>query len=89
MRVLSVVSTKGGVGKTTLTVHLAVAAQQSGERVLVLDLDPQASAVQWWKDRQRTLAERDIAPGALFDVRTAAAKDLATIVTPSRLAAVV
>lgn len=76
MRVLSIVSTKGGVGKTTLTVHLAVAAHTAGQRVLVLDLDQQGSAVQWWKDRQRTIAERQLPAGERFDVRRADARNL-------------
>ncbi len=76
MRVLSIVSTKGGVGKTTLAVHLAVAAQAAGEAVLVLDLDQQGSAAQWWKDRQRTLRERGEGEGARFNVRRAAADKL-------------
>jgi len=51
MRVLSILSRKGGAGKTTLTLHLAVAAQQSGLRVLVMDSDPQASALSWYGKR--------------------------------------
>jgi chromosome partitioning protein len=42
--VLSVVSLKGGVGKTTVVLGLAGAAQQRGLDVLVVDLDPQANA---------------------------------------------
>jgi chromosome partitioning protein len=53
METLAIVATKGGVGKTTLAVHLAVAAQRDGKRVLVLDLDQQGSAAQWGKDRNR------------------------------------
>lgn len=41
---VAVVSLKGGVGKTTVTLGLAGAAQQQGLRVLVVDLDPQANA---------------------------------------------
>ncbi len=80
MRVLSIVSTKGGVGKTTLAVHLAVAAHSDGEATLLIDLDPQASAAQWWKDRQRTLKERGVKSGVKFDVRRATAQDLDQIV---------
>src|SRR5262245_10482558 len=76
VRVLSIVSTKGGVGKTTVSVHLAVAAWAAGEPTLVLDLDTQGSAAQWWKDRQRTFAERGLKKGALFDVRRASADNL-------------
>jgi chromosome partitioning protein len=47
MWTLALVSQKGGSGKTTLAVHLAVAAAQAGERVVLLDTDPQASARAW------------------------------------------
>lgn len=39
LKVLSVVSGKGGVGKTNISVNLAIALQQLGKRVLVLDAD--------------------------------------------------
>jgi cellulose biosynthesis protein BcsQ len=44
MIVASVVSLKGGVGKTSLVLGLAGAAQVTGRRALVIDLDPQANA---------------------------------------------
>jgi len=47
MYVLAIVSQKGGVGKSTLAVHLATEATVQGQRVLLLDLDPQGSAMEW------------------------------------------
>ncbi|MDH4353808.1 MAG: AAA family ATPase, partial [Actinomycetota bacterium] len=44
MRVVSVLSLKGGVGKTSVTLGLAGAAHARGLRTLVIDLDPQANA---------------------------------------------
>jgi chromosome partitioning protein len=51
MRVLSFVTQKGGSGKTTLAFCCAVAAQEQGSRVLMLDMDPQGTAAAWYKDR--------------------------------------
>ena len=46
MRTVAIVGMKGGPGKTTLTLHLAVAAAEFGH-VAVLDLDPQQSSAKW------------------------------------------
>jgi chromosome partitioning protein len=51
MRVLSFVTQKGGTGKSTLSVSLAVAAEGAGERVCVLDLDPQGTTSGWYETR--------------------------------------
>jgi chromosome partitioning protein len=45
--IVAVVSKKGGVGKTTTAVSLASALAGHGHRVLLVDLDPQASASLW------------------------------------------
>jgi chromosome partitioning protein len=47
MKIIALVSQKGGVGKTTITLHLATAFTQHDYGVVVLDLDPQASAAEW------------------------------------------
>ena len=51
MKVLAVLSQKGGVGKTTLATSLAVAAETAGKSVALIDLDPQATASFWHDTR--------------------------------------
>lgn len=55
MMTLALLSQKGGTGKTTLALHLAVAAEQAGHPSAVVDLDPQASA-KGWHDHRTELA---------------------------------
>lgn len=43
MKTISIFNNKGGVGKTTLTFHLAHALSEIGKRVLIVDLDPQCN----------------------------------------------
>ena len=86
MKVLSVVSQKGGVGKTTLATALAVQATAEGKNAVIFDLDPQASAT-FWKD---TRADDTIAitavPAARLSHMLAAVReagcDLAIVDTP-------
>lgn len=47
MKILALISQKGGVGKTTLATALAVAAEQDGKNVALFDLDDQATAAFW------------------------------------------
>jgi chromosome partitioning protein len=47
MATVAIISQKGGAGKTTLALHLAAAAQDSGKVSLIVDTDPQATASQW------------------------------------------
>src|SRR3546814_6663049 len=52
MPTIAIISQKGGAGKTTLALHLAAAAEDSGHTALVIDVDPQATASQWAAWRQ-------------------------------------
>ncbi len=45
-RVIAVANHKGGVGKTTSTLAIGTALAERGRRVLIVDLDPQASLPQ-------------------------------------------
>ncbi|AZI44498.1 ParA family protein (plasmid) [Deinococcus psychrotolerans] len=45
--IIALTSLKGGVGKTTLTMHLAAAIAEELENVVVLDADEEVSAVRW------------------------------------------
>lgn len=51
-RIIALTSLKGGVGKTTLTMHLAAAIAQTGEAVVVLDADEEVSALRWQQHAQ-------------------------------------
>ena len=53
MRVISFITQKGGSGKTTLALCCAVAAEEVGKRVLIMDLDPQGTAETWYQDREQ------------------------------------
>ena len=51
--IVALLNQKGGVGKTTLALHLAGRWAELGRRVLVVDADPQASALDWSEQRGR------------------------------------
>jgi chromosome partitioning protein len=90
MHIISIVGQKGGTGKTTLAECLAVAGVQDGLSVLVLDLDPQANAANWYdrrEDKERPLVTT-APPGRLTQAIDAAKEsgvDLVIIDTPGKL----
>ena len=86
MKVLAVVSQKGGVGKTTLATALAVQAGNAGRKTVVFDLDPQASATFWKDTRKDDLVAISAIPatrlGHMLTSAREAGCDLVIIDTP-------
>lgn len=56
-KVITIAQQKGGAGKTTVAAHLAVALAQKGNRVAVLDIDPQGSLSHWHEIREKRFGE--------------------------------
>src|SRR5579863_429857 len=52
MRTIAFINQKGGTGKSTLAACLAVAAREAGERVFLIDMDPQKSLLKWGHRRR-------------------------------------
>lgn len=64
MKVLTFATQKGGSGKSTLLVCCAVAAQEAGETVYILEMDRQGTVSQWAKARETATPEVDMVEGA-------------------------
>ena len=73
MKKVCLLAQKGGTGKTTLCLHLAVLAGELGHDAVVIDIDPQASSSAWRRRRQSGTPEvlrreaNDL-PGVLDDL---------------------
>jgi chromosome partitioning protein len=52
MKVIAIISQKGGAGKTTLAISLSAMAEQRGYQTVLFDIDPQASAGKWGARRE-------------------------------------
>ena len=63
MLTIALVSQKGGSGKTTLALHLAVASAHAGRHAAIIDFDPQASAAHWADRREGGTPHRPCGPG--------------------------
>lgn len=85
---VSTVNPRGGTGKSTVAVHLAVAAYRDGYTVTLLDADPQGSALDW---QRRTPNGYDAPDAQRIGDRTLAAAigqtdaQLAVVDSPARL----
>lgn len=75
MKIVAVISQKGGAGKTTLALHIAAAAEAAGRPTVVIDLDPQASAAGWKDSRESESPVVVAIPHARLAVGLQAAKD--------------
>jgi chromosome partitioning protein len=64
MRTIAVISQKGGAGKTTLALHIAVAAELAGYSTVLIDMDPQGTAEAWSEWRKE-------APPTVIPAKTA------------------
>lgn len=52
MKTLAIISQKGGSGKTTIAVHMAVCAIRQNLHTAIIDIDPQGSAYDWYLSRE-------------------------------------
>jgi chromosome partitioning protein len=70
LKVISFTNQKGGAGKSTLAINLAVAAELAGEKVCIVDLDQQGTIANWFNTRT---AETPlvIAPGSVVHLNLA------------------
>jgi chromosome partitioning protein len=78
MRTIALINQKGGVGKTTVALHLATAFHQAGAVTLILDLDPQASASEWHDAREAELPHVESIQPARLSKAISTAQEIGT-----------
>jgi len=66
VKTIAFISQKGGTGKSTLAVHMGVAAYQAGRKTAIVDTDPQESAAMW--QRARHASDPPVATVAVGDL---------------------
>ena len=88
MHTIALLAQKGGTGKTTIALSLAVAAERAGRVAVIIDLDPQSTACNWSDRREaETPYVIDAQPARLQHALERAATggvDLVLIDTPAR-----
>lgn len=86
MRTVAVVSQKGGAGKTTLALHVAVAAELAGYSTALIDMDPQGTAEAWSEWRKEAppivIPAKTATLARTLEKATAHGAELAVVDTP-------
>src|SRR5437016_3843434 len=78
MNIVTVINAKGGCGKSTIAMSLAVGLATSGHRTLLIDMDPQAQVTQWLG------AGDGLSPQGTLVVAMEGKESLASLVQPTK-----